>query len=43
VKVVYGWRCLGCAETGEGEGSDKAAEKHGKQTGHSTRSWSVPV
>jgi hypothetical protein len=43
VKVVYGWRCLDCAEAGEGEGSDRAAEKHGKASGHSTASWGAPA
>lgn len=39
------WVCLddGCYEHGEGEGSDKVAEKHGKKFNHSTKSWTVPV
>lgn len=43
MKVELGWVCLDCEEHGDGEGSDKSAEKHGKATGHSTRSWSVPA
>jgi hypothetical protein len=40
-----GWACLdeGCYEHGNGENSDKEAEKHGKAFGHSTKSWMVPV
>lgn len=44
MKVKYAWRCMKCGEHGEGEGSDKAAEKHTKQTGgHPTASWGVPA
>lgn len=40
--VDYGWSCLDCEAHGEGIGSDRAAEKHGKAAQHSTRSWSTP-
>ena len=42
VILEYGWACLDCPEHGDGEGSDKAAEKHTKKENHSTRSWSKP-
>lgn len=41
------WVCRepGCPEGGEGTGKavDKAAEKHTKQAGHATSSWSEPM
>ncbi len=33
---------MDCDWSSEGEQSDKAAEKHGKAAGHSTRSWMTP-
>lgn len=45
VTLVFGARCLtpGCDWTSEGEGSDKAAEKHTKATQHGTASWARPA
>lgn len=43
MKVEYHWRCMKCPEHGSGEGSDKAAEKHGKATLHPTASWATPL
>lgn len=42
--LAYAWRCLGpatvppqpCDEHGDGPGSDKAAERHTKASGHGT-------
>lgn len=38
------WRCLDCPTVGAGDPAacDKAAEKHGKATGHSTSCVSFP-
>ncbi|MGV0949383.1 MAG: hypothetical protein ACOYB3_01835 [Azonexus sp.] len=42
VTLEYGWRCLACDEHGSGQAGDKAAEKHGKASKHSTVSWARP-
>lgn len=43
--VKRAWVCVtdGCHESGEGDDSDKVAEKHGKAFKHSTMSWAEPV
>ena len=35
------WRCYYCTESGTGPSSNAAAEKHTKQHGHATCTWTT--
>ena len=42
MSITEAWTCTTCDAHGTGPGSDRAADKHTRTTGHTTRTTATP-